>query len=182
MIENIINTFRQQAREHKTLKAFVYARNYEKGSGKNIYPLFWLEDPISGQNRDNIFRNSVNFSILFTPQKGYTTEALQNLAFSVGLNIIERIKSNDRGEIDIEPSWSYLTLTDYYDDDSVGCRFSLSFTQRNMQNLCLIEEQFDKDKEFDKNKGLEDFNINPSNSCEVFTNKFPVFDIKTRKK
>lgn len=181
MTTSIIEIFRQQAREHKTIKSFLYSRNYEKGSGKDSYPLFWLEDPLSGRNEGNIFRNSVNFSILFNPKTGQTKEALQSLAFSIGLNIIERIKSNSN-EIDIEPNWSYLTLTDYYDDDAIGCRFSLSFTQRNMQNLCLIEEQFDTNKEFESKKGLEDFNIKPSNSCEVFTNKLPDFDIKVSKK
>lgn len=182
MITNIIKTFRTQAREHKTIKSFLYSRNYEKGSGKDIYPLFWLEDPISGQNKDNVFRNSVNFSVLFTPDKKHTKEALQNLAFSIGLNIIERIKSNKRGDINIEPSWSYLTLTDYYDDNAIGCRFSLSFTQRNIQNLCLLEEQFDTGKEFEKKKGIEEFDVMPSNSCEVFTNKLPDFDIKINRK
>jgi hypothetical protein len=50
-----------------------------------------------------------------------------------------------------------------------------------MQNLCLIDEQFDKDKQFDENKALPDFDITPANNCESFSNKFPVFDLKTRK-
>lgn len=40
MIESIIDIFRQQAREHKLIKAFYYGRNYELGSGKEAYPLF----------------------------------------------------------------------------------------------------------------------------------------------
>jgi len=182
MITNIIELFKTQAREHKTIKSFMYCRNYEKGSGKDIYPLFWMEDPISGQNRENVFRNSVSFSILFTPQKGQTKESLQNLAFSIGLNIIERIKKDERSAVSIESGWSYLTLSDYYDDNAIGCRFTVGFTQRNMQNLCLIDEQFDENKEFDKKEGLKDFDITPSNSCEVFTNKLPVFDLKISKK
>lgn len=92
MITSIIETFRTQAREHKTIRSFLYSRSYEKGSGKDIYPLFWLEDPITGQNKDNIFRSSINFTILFIPKKTDHTKDLQNLAFSIELNIIERIK------------------------------------------------------------------------------------------
>lgn len=181
MINSIINTFREQAREHKAIKAFYYNRNYEKGSGKDIYPLFWLEDPILGRNGNNIFTNSVNFSILFLPDKEHTIADMQNLAFSIGLNIIERIKKDRNLPISILPDWTYLTLRDYYDDNACGCRFSVNFTQLNMQNLCLIDEQFDKQGIFEENKPLNGFDVAPANNCEVYVNKFPVFDLKTRK-
>lgn len=182
MINSITNLFYQQAREHKSIKAFYYNRKYELGSGKDHYPLFWLDDPIIGRNHNNTFTNSVNFAILFLPDKEHSIAQLQNLAFSIGLNIIERIKkhSNELG-ISILPNWNYLTLSDYYDDNACGCRFSVNFTQGNMQNLCLIEEQFDHDKQFDSESPLQDFTIDPANKCEVFTDKFPVFDLKTRK-
>lgn len=182
MIEDIIQIFLNQAREHKTIKAFYYNRNYEKGSGKDMYPLFWLEDPITGQNLDNVFTNSVNFSILFIPDDKISIVNSQSLAFSIGLNIIERIKkyTNDLA-ITILPNWNYTTLRHYYDDDASGCRFSVNFNQVNMQNLCLIDEQFDPDKQFDKNKTLPEFSNNPSNTCEKFVNKFPDFNLKTKK-
>lgn len=181
MITDIISLFRQQAREHKIIKAFYYNRNYELGSGKERYPLFWLEDPISGRNRNNTFGNSVNFSVLFVPDGTGMIQDLQNLAFSTGLNIIERIKGNHLSTISILPDWTYITLRDYYDDKACGCRFSVNFTQRNMQNLCLIDEQFDGTKDFDTDQYLKDFDINPTGSCEVFVNKFPDFDLKTQK-
>lgn len=182
MIHKIIETFRRQAREHKTLKAFYYDRNYELGSGKDSYPLFWLEDPMRGSNRSNTFSNSVNFSILFVPDKERSTAELQNLAFSIGLNIIERIKKHSAETgISIQPDWSYLTLSDYYDDNACGCRFSVNFTQVNMQNLCLIDEQFDADKEFESGSPLNSFSVSPASNCEVFVNKLPVFDLKTRR-
>lgn len=181
MIKTIIDTFRRQAREHKTIKAFYYNRNYEKGSGKEIYPLLWLEDPIAGKNAENIFRSSANFSVLFVPTAKDNAEDFQNMAFSIGLNILERIKAERKSPIAIEPNWSYLLLRDYYDDDACGCRFSVNFTQRNMQNLCLIDEQFDEEKEFEVKHGLTNFDISPNNSCEIFTNKLPEFNLKIRK-
>ena len=181
MITSIINIFRKQAREHKAIKAFYYNRNYELGSGKDKYPLFWLECPINGRNQDNTFSNYVNFSILFTPDKDKSTEELQNLAFSIGLNIIERIKQDRDSEISILPNWNYTTLRNYYDDNATGCRFSVNFTQRNLQNLCLIDEQFEDNGEFSENKPIKDFEVKPANNCEIFVNKFPTFDLKTRK-
>lgn len=181
MITGIIDIFRNQAREHKAIKAFYYNRNYELGSGKDVYPLFWLEDPINGRNQDNTFTNSINFSILFVPKDNESVSSVQNVAFSIGLNIIERIKNNNTIEISIKPDWTYTTLREYYDDNAAGCRFSVNFTQKNMQNLCLIDEQFDPDKQFEVDNNLPDFDISPANNCDVFTNKFPVFDLKTRK-
>lgn len=182
MITGIIDIFKQQARQHKAVKAFYYNRNYELGSGKDIYPLLWLEDPITGRNHNNTFTGSVNFSMLFLPDDGRTVAQLQSLAFSIGLNIIERIKKhgNELG-ITIVPDWSYLTLSDYYDDNTCGCRFSVNFTQANMQDLCLIEEQFDPEKEFGSSNPLGDFDLSPANNCEVFTRKLPQFDLKTRR-
>ena len=181
MITDIIDIFRNQAREHIAIKAFYYNKNYEIGSGKDIYPLFWLEDPIIGRNQDNTFTNSVNFSILFVPKDKDSISDLQNLAFSIGLNIIERVKRSREIEISIKPDWTYTTLRNYYDDNAAGCRFSVNFIQKNMQDLCLINEQFDENKQFEKNNNLPDFNISPANNCDVFANRFPVFDLKIKK-
>lgn len=181
MIKTIIDTFRQQARQHKTIKAFYYNRNYEKGSGKDIYPLLWLEDPLMGNNRNHAFQSSVDFCILFVPTAKDSVEELQNLAFSIGLNILERIKSDAQAEVAIEPNWSYITLRDYYDDDACGCRFSVKLTQRNMQNLCLIDEQFDANKVFEVQKTLSEFDVKSHNASEVFSNKLPEFNLKIRK-
>jgi len=181
MINSIITIFREQARSHKAIHSFYYNRSYELGSGNEDFPLFWLEDPVTGRNRSNLFVNSVNFSILFIPKEESDILNLQNLAFSTGLNIIERIKRDKDSGISILPTWSYITLRDYYDNNACGCRFSVDFTQLNMQNLCLIDEQFDDSKDFSKKEVLSGFDIAPSNGYEVFSNKLPVFDLKTSK-
>lgn len=181
MINNILQIFRQQAQQHKTIKAFYYNRNYELGSGKETHPLFWLEDPLTGRNQDNVFTNSVNFSILFLPSTEESVHHLQNLAFSIGLNIVERIKKNPDYGISIRPDWTYTTLRDYYDNNACGCRFSVNFTQVNMQNLCLIDEQFDIGKLLEDESLLPGFDMLPANNCEVFVQKLPDFDIKTRR-
>jgi len=182
MINSIVDIFRTQACEHKTIQAFYYDRTYELGSGRENHPLLWLEDPITGENRKNLFVNTVNFSILFIPKDKSDVLNFQNLAFSIGLNIIERIKKHQsKYSIGILPDWTYITLRNYYDNDACGCRFSVNFNQTNMQNLCLIDEQFDEGGQFAHNDTLTHFDIDPANTCEVFTNKLPVFDLRTSK-
>lgn len=178
MIKSIVNTFREQARCHKSIKSFHYGRIYEQGSGNELHPLFWLEDPIIGNNQGNLFSGTANFSVLFIPPNKNTILHFQDMAFSIGLNILERIKQNENSHIRILPSWTYITLRDYYDNDACGCRFSVDFTHLNMQNLCLIDEQFDEKKDFDTHKVFNDFDVN---STEVFTSKLPVFNLKTSK-
>lgn len=180
MINSIISLFRNQAREHKSIRSFYYNRNYELGAGNQYHPLFWLEDPIVGRNHENVFTNTVNFSILFVPKDDVEVVDLQNLAFSIGLNILERIKMNDDDKVNILPTWTYLTLRNYYDNNACGCRFSVDLVQRNMQNLCLIEEQFDQYKEFQDGAVLSDFKIQGTNV--TFVNKLPEFDLKTSKR
>lgn len=182
MIDSIIDLFRTQAREHKSIKSFYYNRNYELGSGNEQHPLFWLEDPLMGRNQDNTFVSTVNFSILFIPTLDLDIEPLQNLAFSAGLNIIERIKLNERDKVSVLPSWSFITLRDYYDNNSCGCRFTVDLLQRNMQNLCLIEDQFDVLKQLSDSSILPSFEVSVAQNCETFVNKLPVFDLKTSKR
>lgn len=181
MINNMVNVFHRQAKEHKTIKAFYYDRNYELGSGKDKYPLFWLEDPITGRNRDNVFTNTANFSILFLPDKDKSVYEQQSMAFSIGLNILERIKRDKASGVSIRPDWTFTTLQDYYDDNACGCRFTVNMNHVNMQNLCLIDEQFDPDKNIDfplEEGGLPQL---IQGGIDVFADKLPQFDLKTRK-
>jgi hypothetical protein len=62
-----------------------------------------------------------------------------------------------------------------------GLPFFGQFIQANMQNLCLIDQQFDANKEFEKGQTLKSFDLSPAGNCEVFVNKFPDFDLKTKK-
>ncbi|KAA6333169.1 hypothetical protein EZS27_018396 [termite gut metagenome] len=185
MLEHIYNLFRERARKHLLIKSFHYTRTYNLGSGKDFYPAFVLEQDLSGNNsgqNGSIITNLCNFSILILPKETDNIIQLQNLAFSAGLNIIESIKQDKDCLFTIAPDWSYLTLVDYYDDDSVGCRFSLNLVSRNMENLCLLPEHFSDDKEFEKQIGINEFALNPQSKCETYTNKPLQFNLPTKKK
>jgi hypothetical protein len=146
MIQSIVSVFEEQARQHKIIRSFHYHRQYALGNGNEMHPLLWLEDPITGCNRNNTFVNSANFSVLFVPKKETQISELQNTAFSIGLNMLERIRQNVDSPIGILPDWTYITLRDYYDNNACGCRFSVDFTHRNTHNRCLTEAPFDNNK------------------------------------
>jgi hypothetical protein len=173
MIESIVNIFREQAREHQSIQAFYYGREYEQGNGRERHPLLWLEDPLTGENKDTLFVNSLNFSVLFIPKEGNDVAGLQNRAFAIGLNILERIKQQQyKYKMRLVPGWTYLTLRDYYDNNSCGCRFSADFCQANTQNLCRLEEQFDAYGE------LHETGENASLQDGRFSAQLPHFDLK----
>ena len=94
--------------------------------------------------------------------------------------MIEKIKQDKESYFTIKPDWSYLTLSDYYDNNSVGCRFSCNLITKNIANLCLIHEQFDDNKQLEVETTIPDFDITVTeNGCETFTNKLPDFNIPT---
>jgi hypothetical protein len=51
-----------------------------------------------------------------------------------------------------------------------------------MENLCLLPEHFDPDKEFEKHIGINEFQLNPESKCETYTTKPLQFNLPTRKK
>ncbi|MDR1809453.1 MAG: hypothetical protein LBR34_03485 [Prevotella sp.] len=160
MIQSIIGVFEEQAQQHRLIQSFHYHRNYDLGNGHEAHPLFWLEDPLYGHIRNNIFVNSANFSVLFIPNEAEQVAELQNLAFAVGLNILERIRQDRESPVGLLPDWNYMLLRDYYDNNACGCRFSVEITCRNIQNRCLLDAQFDSDKTFENFRLSADSGLN----------------------
>ena len=72
MINSIIRTFYNIAKEHKLIRQFKYDR-LSKGSGigEENHPLVFLEDPIYVHDStlsDGSVKCTVNFNIVMTPQ------------------------------------------------------------------------------------------------------------------
>lgn len=185
MINRIVETFKDVCQKHKLIKSFIYNRTYELGSGNDLHPLVWLEDPIYISNygqAGGAFEYSVNFSVLLIPQQnGITFQECQDLALSTGLNIIEYIKKY-RAKKDlykIKDGYTGLTLQHYYDDNTAGARFSIVIQMVNPTNICLLDEQFDEDKTFEVKELINDFDLTPASNCVTFVDKLPQFDIPT---
>lgn len=184
MLSTIINTFKELAKKHKLIQSFYYDKNYELGEGNELHPMFWLEEPIYGANNGKNgegFYVTVSFCILLIPNEDRNEQRCQELALSCGLNIIEKLKRNEDSEVTVKNDWTWVTLSDYYDNNSSGCRFTVNLYIPSIANWCLLDEQFDDDKEFEIKEPLNDFNVNANSKCEVFTNKPLDFNLKLKR-
>lgn len=185
MINKIVDIFKDVCRKHKLIKSFIYNRTYELGSGNDVHPLVWLEDPIYISNYGQSgagFEYQVNFSVLLIPtQSGLSFQECQDLALSAGINIIEYFKKyrTKKDLFKIKDGYTALTLQHYYDDNTAGARFSIIIELVNPTNICLLDEQFDEDKEFEVKELINDFDITPANNCTTFVDKLPDFNIPT---
>lgn len=184
MLQIIINTFKELARTHKLIKSFYYDKTYEMGEGNEYHPMFWLEEPIYGANNGKEgegFYVTVSFCILLIPNEDMGVQRCQELALSCGLNIIEKLKRDEDAEVSVKSDWTWLTLSDYTDNNSNGVRFTVNLYIPNISNYCLLDEHFDEDKEFEEKEPLNDFTVNPNSKCEVFTHKPLDFQLRLKR-
>lgn len=178
----IIDLFAELARQQKKINSFVYGKAYDKGPGNNVYPLIWLDDPILFQSIDvpevgKALRYTANVDILGLPATKAEIGTVQTAAFNVGLSLAEKIKrARPVFGFGIE-GFNGITLSEYYDDDAAGIRFTFVVTQGNSYNLCA--EDFDPTKQFSKDEPLPDFLLENPDGCAVFTTKngLPNFSI-----
>lgn len=170
----IVNLFAELARKQKKINAFYYGG--QRGAGNSVYPLTWLDDPISGRSASaTAIAYTVNVDILGKPKTEAEIPAVQAEAFTVGLSYLEYIKNNITG-VTVE-SFNFISLREYYDDDAAGFRFTFQIVQANPINLCL--EYFDEEKQFTNVNTLPDFLVNNPTGCAVFTDStaLPNFEI-----
>lgn len=196
MINSIIRTFYNIAREHKLVRQFKYDR-LSKGSGvgEENHPLVFLEDPIYVNDStlsDGSVRCTVNFDVVMTPQafenfntRQLSVEECQTVAHSIALNFVAKLKdiSINYDEYDEEEyntsikviSYSFITLRNWYDNNAAGVRCTMLITVDNPINYCDLEEHFDPSKEFDLGELLQPINTDDAQGCVdvSFDYKFP---------
>ncbi|NDV83960.1 hypothetical protein [Bacteroides sp. 51] len=185
MINTVVDTFRELSRKHKLIKSFYYDKNYELGEGNEVHPLFWLEEPIYAKNKGSeggAFTITANFCILLIPTNDMDVLRCQSLALSAGLNMIEKLKFDEYAELSVLPDWTWVTLSDYYDNNASGIRFTVNLSLKNISNYCLLGEHFDDNKEFETKEVLNSFDVNAKSKCETFVNKPLSFDLKLKRK
>lgn len=179
----IVNFFYELAQQHNQVRGFVFGKSYEKGAGNDLYPLVWLDDPITGnayttQETGRVIQYTVNVDFLGLPEDETQVLAVQSAAFDMGLAFFEKFKQT-RPQTGISSSgFSFVSLRDYYDDNAAGYRFTYTLLQANPVDRCA--EFFDPSKTFPTRKNLPDFLTDNPNGCAVFgdTNALPNFKIK----
>lgn len=200
MINSIIRTFYNIAKEHKLVRQFKYDR-LSKGSGigEENHPLVFLEDPIyvaDSTLSDGSVRCTVNFDIVMTPHafenynmKQLSPEECQTIAHSIALNFVAKLKdinhnyeNYDENEYNTSIkvlSYSFVTLRYWYDNSAAGVRCTLNLTVNNPINYCDLEEHFDPTKEFDLGELLQPINTDDAQGCSdvSFDYKLPKFTL-----
>ena len=187
MINSIIRTFYNIAREHKWVRQFKYDR-LSKGSGigEENHPLVFLEDPIyiaDSTLSDGSVKCTVNFDVVMTPQafenwnveKQLTPEECQTVAHAIALNFVAKLKdiANHYEDYDEDEyntsikviSYNFVTLRYWYDNNAAGVRCTMVISVDNPINYCDLEEHFDDDKEFDLGELLQPINTDDAQGC-----------------
>lgn len=190
MINALVKTFYDLAREHKLVKSFKYDQlSKGMGIGDEMMPHVFLEDPLWFGNTDlitGVVPVTVNFDVVITPQmlNNYSvypsTEAGQALCESIAKNFIARLKQIIKDGDDYVKgivSWSIVTLRHWSDNDADGVRVTLVLNVWNDINFCDLEAHFDPDKEFKVEEIFNDIPTNDADGCAVFSDKkLPTFN------
>lgn len=176
----VVDILYELAKQHLSIKSFVYDSVNEIGNGSELYPLFWLEDPILlNSTAANIIRVDFNFSITEVPTNNSEVKAVQDRCFVTGLAIIEKLRELKAITGLSVVDFSAVSLRRYYDNNAAGYRFSVTVNRVNPQNLCKLDEEFDPGKEFPKTDNLPKFDTDNKNGCAIFSDKpgLPKFDL-----
>lgn len=164
MIANIIAEFKDIIRRYKPIKSFYCSLDAYRGSGKDIYPLAWLELPFIGTPvRDGAqFRYQINFDILYLPDTDTNADKLAKMAMAEQdcINIVESIKRfRTFGYSTSVEDYELLSLYEYTDDKASGYRCTMNVVVTNDADLCELKTYFDDDKELEEGKNLPDFDV-----------------------
>lgn len=191
IIKKIVDTFYKLSKEHKLVRSFIYDRiSKKKGTGEQLYPQVFLEDPIYINKSQPLQRQipiQVNFDITCLPHafnnynvEQLTEEQCQNVCHEIALSFISKIRQDNKNilkdtfqgiEID---EYSFLTLRNWGDDNASGIRCTLNLLVDSDIQLCDIDEHFDPEKEFDLGNILKDINTDDPVSCNAtFDYKLP---------
>lgn len=165
----VVNVFYKLAKEHKEVRGFRYGRSYEKGAGNDFYPLIWVDDPILGNavspERGAVLQYTVNVDVLCLPESGAHILIAQSEAWHIGLDMFQRLKTARTGGAH-GITFSFITLSDYYDDNAAGIRFTFTLALANDVSLC--DDNFDPDKKLEGHDPLPDFATENPTGCAIF--------------
>lgn len=172
----VVSLLYELSRQHKQIKGFVYGKGYEQGAANEAYPLVWLDDPVYGQSVNKVLRYTVNVDILGIPENEANVLDVQSSAFLVGLSFVEKIREMQAVTGFGVDGFAFLSLRDYYDNNSAGFRFTYTLTQANPINRC--GDFFDPQKEFVRAEAMPEFMVEHPGGCVVFNDKTGLPDFK----
>lgn len=176
---DVVNLFYELARQQESIRGFAFGKGKKKGAGTDIYPLVWLDDPLTGStytttDKGGILRYIANVDFLGIPKTAEDTQRVQNECFYIGLTFFEKIKQSRPTSQIIPQGFSFVSLSEYYDDNAAGYRFTYTLDMPNPVDRCA--EYFDPTKVLPAPPNLPDFAVDNPSGCAVFGgNRLPDF-------
>lgn len=163
----IIQNIKEFARTHRAIKSFTYGRPARLGAGNLVYPAVWVEDPIRARGDQRGAQSlEINVSILGQPGDEAGELQVQTAAFNIGLRLVHYLNEIRGATV----TYSGLTLSEYYDDNAAGARFTLTVATAADLNLCA--DPFDPEGTLEKvSADLPKFDTEEPEGCEVFADK-----------
>lgn len=176
----IVNFFYELARMCIPVKSFGYGRSNAKGDGNRAYPLVWLDDPILfSSNTQSMPANStgdftVNLDFLGIPDANNPAKSvatIQQQMLTIGLLFVEYIRAMKHEPRYSLIKWNAISVSEYYDDNAAGWRFTLIMTRAIPLIICDVPLAFNPSKVFTTDKPLPNFVIDSPDGCAVFNDK-----------
>lgn len=199
MINSIISTFRELAKEHKLIRSFKYDRlSKGAGTGEENMPQVFLEDPIyidASTLNDGSVRATVNLDVVMIPQafensnvKQLTPQECQNVAHAICLNFVARLREINKNPEDFDNpridkslrvlNYSFITLRKWYDDDAAGVRMTLLISVDNPISYCDTASHFDPNKDFEMGDLLSKVDLDEPEGCiDTWSYKLPKINL-----
>lgn len=178
---DIVNLFYELARQRDDVRGFAFGKGKKKGAGTDMYPLVWLDDPLTGSTyttveKGKLIRYIANVDFLKIPEKPEDVQRLQNECFYMGLTFFEKIKQDFATAQVLAQGFTFVSLSEYYDDNACGYRFTYTLDIPNPVDRCA--DHFDPTKVLPSPAGLPDFSADNPSGCAIFgKNKLPDFTI-----
>lgn len=163
----IVNLWYELARQNKVINGFIYGRQGDKGAGNEFFPLTHLDDPLTGQSVDTTVRYICNVDILGLVTSDTTVQAVQAAAFEVGLSYWQKIRDL-KGYFRVD-GFTFISLSQYTDNDAAGYRFTYTLISPNPIDKCI--EYYDPAKQFPTPADFPDFKTDNPDGCAVFSEK-----------
>lgn len=170
MISELIQFLLQTAYKHKSVNYVGYKRELDINDQHNTPSFQFLIESDSGflenQIVEGIITLRLNMDIIGFVGKDASVLDIQDEATHIGFDFIEYIKNQSDFPLEVH-DFSFLSLTEYTDDNSSGIRLTIQFVIPSPINLCEYENNFEEKEE----PIVEHLDL--SNGDECTESKFP---------
>ena len=159
MLEQIIEYIQDVSKKHILVNTVKYqGRININQQGNNRYMQVVIEDDVYIEQtmHPTVMAMTINMNILGFPTKDKSVLKVQSDALQVAVEILKYIEADPtyKNRLSIN-EYSFMSLSDYTDDNCAGQRVTISLKFPNPINLCEYQNHFVDKVEEEKNTDRE---------------------------